>query len=41
MYSFVHNKVRNYLKHNRVDDLVYIYTNTRHIKHRRGPRIAQ
>jgi hypothetical protein len=41
MYLFVHNKVRNRLKHNRVDDLVYIYANTRLIRHRRGPRIAQ
>jgi hypothetical protein len=36
MYSFVHNKVRNRLKHNRADDLVYIYANTRLIRHRRG-----
>jgi hypothetical protein len=41
MYSFVHNMVRNHLKHNRADDLVYVYTNTRLIRHRRGPRIAQ
>jgi hypothetical protein len=41
MYSFVHNKVRNRLKYNRVDDLVYVYANTRLIRHRRGPRIAQ
>src|SRR5450759_5024006 len=41
IYSFVHNKVRNRLKHNRADDLVYIYANTRLIRHRRGPRIAQ
>jgi hypothetical protein len=41
MYSFVDNKVRNHLKHNRADDLVYVYANTRLIRHRRGPRIAQ
>jgi hypothetical protein len=41
MYSFVHNKVCNRLKHNRADDLVYVYANTRLIRHRRGPRIAQ
>jgi hypothetical protein len=41
MYSFVHNKVRNRLKHNKADDLVYIHANTRLIRHRRGPRIAQ
>jgi hypothetical protein len=41
MYSFVHNKVRNRLKHNRADDLVYVYANTRLIRPKRGPRIAQ
>jgi hypothetical protein len=41
MYSFIHNKVRNCLKHNRADDLVYVYANTRLIRHKRGPRIAQ
>jgi hypothetical protein len=41
IYSFVHNKVRNRLKHNRADDLVYVHANTRLIRHRRGPRIAQ
>jgi hypothetical protein len=41
MYSFVYNKIRNRLKHNRADDLVYVYANTRLIRHRRGPRIAQ
>jgi hypothetical protein len=41
MYLFVHNKVRNRLKHNRADDLVYVYANTRLIRHKRGPRIAQ
>jgi hypothetical protein len=35
------NKVRNRLKHNRADDLVYVYANTRLIRHMRGPRIAQ
>jgi hypothetical protein len=41
MYSIVYNKVRNRLKHNKVDDLVYVYVNTMLIRHRRGPRIAQ
>ena len=41
MYSFVHNKIYNRFKHNKVDNLVYIYANTRLIRHRRGPRIAQ
>jgi Protein of unknown function (DUF 659)/hAT family C-terminal dimerisation region len=41
MYSFVHNKVRNRLKHDRAEDLVYIYTNSRLLRHRRGPRPAQ
>ena len=34
MYSFVHNKVRNRLKHSHAEDLVYIYTNSRLLKHR-------
>ena len=41
MYSFVHNKVRNCLKHSRAKDLVYIYTNSRLLRHRRGPTPAQ
>ncbi len=41
MYSYVHNKVRNRLKHERAEDLVYIYTNSRLLRHRRGPRPAQ
>jgi hypothetical protein len=41
MYSFVHNKVPNRLKHSRADDLEYVYANTRLIRHKRGPRIAQ
>jgi hypothetical protein len=41
MYSFVHNKVHNYLKYNKADDLVYVYANTRLIRHKKGPRIAQ
>ena len=41
MYSFVHNKVRNRLKHSRAEDLVYIYTNSRLVKHCRGPTPAQ
>ncbi len=28
-YSFVHNKVRNWLTMNRAEDLVYIYTNSK------------
>ena len=41
MYSFVHNKVRNRLKHSRAEDLVYIYTNSRLLRHRRGPTPVQ
>ena len=41
MYSFVHNKVRNCLKHSCAEDLVYIYTNSRLLRHRRGPTPAQ
>ena len=41
MYSFVHNKVRNHLKHSRAVDLIYIYTNSRLFRHRRGPNPAQ
>jgi hypothetical protein len=41
MYSFVHNKICNRLHHSRADDLVYVYTNTRLFRHRRGPRHAQ
>ena len=41
MYSYVHNKSRNRLKHSCVEDLVYIYTNSRLIRYRRGPRPAQ
>ena len=41
MYSFVHNKVRNHLKHSRAEDLVYIYTNSRLLRHRRGPTPTQ
>ena len=37
IYLFVHNKVRNRLKHIRAEDLVYIYTNSRLLKHRKGP----
>ena len=38
MYSYVYNKSRNRLKHSRAEDLVYIYTNSRLIRHRRDPR---
>ena len=41
MYSFIHNKVRNRLKHSRAEDLVYIYTNSRLLRHCRGPTPAQ
>ena len=41
MYSFVHNKVRNHLKHSSAEDLVYIYTNSRLLRHRRGPTPVQ
>ena len=41
MYSFVHNKVRNRLKHSHAEDLVYIYTNSRLLRHRRGPTPVQ
>ena len=41
MYSFVHNKVCNRLKHSHAKDLVYIYTNSRLLRHRRGPTPAQ
>ena len=41
MYSFVHNKVHNRLKHSRAEDLVYIYTNSRLLRHRRGPTPVQ
>ena len=41
MYSFVNNKVRNRLKHSRAEDLVYIYTNSRLLRHHRGPTLAQ
>ena len=41
MYSYVHNKSRNRLKHSHVEDLVYIYTNSRFIRQRRDPKPAQ
>ena len=40
-YSFVHNKVRNRLHPSRVEDLVYIYMNSRLLRHRRGPNPVQ
>ena len=36
MYSFVHNKSRNRLSTKKVEDLVYIYTNTRLLRGRLG-----
>ena len=41
IYSFVHNKVRNRLQPSRADDLVYIYTNSRILRHRRRPNPIQ
>ena len=41
MYSYVHNKGHNCLKHIRAKDLVYIYTNSRLLRHRRDPKPAQ
>ena len=41
MYSYVHKKGRNRLKHSRAKDLVYIYTNTRLIWHRRDLKPSQ
>ena len=41
MYSYIHNKVRNRLKHSCVEDLVYIYTNSRLLQYWRGPRLVQ
>ena len=40
-YSFVHNKVRNRLQPSRAEDLVYIYTNNRLLRHQRGPNPVQ
>ena len=40
-YSFVHNKVRNRLHPNCAEDLVYIYTNSRLLRHQRGPNPVQ
>ena len=40
-YSFVYNKVRNRLHPSRAEDLVYIYTNSRLLRHRRGPNPVQ
>ena len=41
MYSYVHSKVRNRLKPSRAEDLVYIYTNSRLLRHKSGPRPAK
>ena len=41
IYSFVHNKVRNRLQPSHVEDLVYIYTNSYLLRHRRGPKPIQ
>ena len=41
IYSFVHNKVRNRLQPSRAEDLVYIYTNSKLLRHQRGPNPIQ
>ena len=41
MYSFVHNNVRNHLKYSRAKDLIYIYTNSRLLRHCWGPTPTQ
>ena len=41
IYLFVHNKVYNRLQPSRVEDLVYIYTNSRLLRHQRGPKPIQ
>ena len=41
IYSYVHNKGRNCLKHSHAEDLVYIYINIMFLQHRRGPKPAQ
>ena len=40
-YSFVHSKVRGRLQPSRAKDLVYIYTNSRLLRHPRGPNPIQ
>ena len=40
-YSFIHNKIRNHLQSSCAEDLVYIYTNSRLLRHRRGPNLVQ
>ena len=41
IYSFVQYKVRNRLQPSCVEDLVYIYTNSRLLRHQRGPKPIQ
>ena len=41
IYSFVHNKVHNRLQPNPTEDLVYIYMNSKLLRHRRGPNSIQ
>ena len=41
IYSFVHNKVHNFLQPSRAEDLVYIYTNSRLHRYRKGPNSIQ
>ena len=38
---FVHNKVCNCLQPSRTEDVVYIYRNSRRLRHRRGPNPIQ
>ena len=41
IYSFVHNKDRNHLQPSRAEDLVYIYTNSKLLRHQRGSNPIQ
>ena len=41
IYLFIYNKVRNRLQPSRAEDLLYIYTNIRLLRHRRGPNPIQ
>ena len=40
-YSFIHNKIRNHLQSSCAEDLVYIYTNSRLLRHQKGPNLVQ
>lgn len=39
--SYIHGKVHNHLKHSHKEDLVYICTNSRLLRYKRGPRLVQ